>query len=112
MRKALALSMLAVLASACGALAEKPTRFWNLTSKTVSELRLAPAGTQAFGENQTLNDKDKTVDHDERVAVKGVESGVYDVKVGLEDGKTCLARNVKVEKGEVFSIEDKELECK
>ena len=112
MREALALSMIAVLASACGALAEKPTRFWNLTSKTVTELRLAPAGTTAFGDNQALNDKDKEVDHDERLPVKGVESGVYDVKLGYADGKICLAKNVKVEKGQVFEVEDKDLECK
>ncbi len=89
--------------------ADKPTRVWNLTSKTITDLRLAPAGTTAFGDNQCLNDKDKEVEHDERVKVTGVETGSYDVKVGYEDGKSCLVKGVAVETGKVFSIEDKDL---
>ncbi|WP_244406112.1 hypothetical protein [Methylocella silvestris] len=51
--KGFAAAALAAFALAAGgpARAEKPTRFWNLTSKTVSDLRLAPAGTGKFGEN-------------------------------------------------------------
>ena len=48
----------------------KDTQFWNLTSSTVNSLALAPAGTSTFGPNQTTNDPDGTVDHDERVKVK------------------------------------------
>ncbi|WP_020174460.1 hypothetical protein [Methyloferula stellata] len=89
--------------------ADKPTRVWNLTSQTITNLQLAPAGTTNFGENQCLNDKDKEVEHDERVRVTNVETGSYDVKVGYEDGRTCLVKGVAVEVGKVFSIEDKDL---
>jgi len=93
--------------------AEKPTRVWNLTSQTITNLQLAPAGTTTFGENQCLNDKDKSVEHDERLKVTNVAPGSYDVKVGYEDGKTCLVKGVTVEAGKVFSIEDKDLtDCK
>ena len=55
--------------------AEKPIRFWNLTSATVTELRLAPAGSQNFGPDQCKNDKDGSVDHDERLPITGVTPG-------------------------------------
>ena len=87
----------------------KDTRFWNLTSSTVRSLELAPAGTGAFGPNQCLNDPDGVVDHDERVKVMGVAAGSYDAKLKLADGRTCLAKNVRIETGKPFAIEDKDL---
>ncbi|VFU08521.1 hypothetical protein [Methylocella tundrae] len=89
--------------------AGKPTRFWNLTSSTVKELRLAPAGTEQFGENQCLNDKDAEVDHDERLKVADVETDQYDAKIGFAGGRICRAKNLSVEAGQVFSIEDRDL---
>lgn len=89
--------------------AEKPTRFWNLTSATVTELRLAPAGTEAFGDNQCLNDKDKSVDHDERLKITGVAPGAYDATIGFSDGRICRVKGLLIETGKVFSIEDKDL---
>ena len=87
----------------------KDTRFWNLTSSTVRSLELAPAGTKAFGPNQCLNDPDGAVDHDERVKVTGVAAGLYDAQLKLADGRTCLAKNVRIETGKPFAIEDKDL---
>jgi hypothetical protein len=101
---------LALLATSSVTLAQnRPTRFWNLTRYTVSEFYLAPAGTSNFGPNQCKNDKDGTVDHDERLRITGVESGTYDAKLIDVSGRTCLVRNVKVETGQIFSIEEKEL---
>ncbi len=57
---------------AADAQTQRPTRFWNLTRHTISELSLAPAGTTNFGPNQCKNDKDGTVDPDERLRVTGV----------------------------------------
>ena len=54
----------------------KDTRFWNLTSQTVKSLELAPAGSSAFGPNQTANDPDGDVDHDERLKITGVKTGL------------------------------------
>ena len=87
----------------------KDTLFWDLTPSTVKSLELAPAGTQAFGPNQCLNDPDGAVDHDERVKVTGVAAGAYDARLRLADGRTCLARNVRIEPGKPFAIEDKDL---
>lgn len=114
MRLAVPAALCALIALTCAAgAAEKPTRFWNLTSKTVTELRLAPAGSTAFGENLCLADKDKEVDHDERLKLTGVQSGRYDAQVGFEGGRSCTAKNLAIEAGGVFSIEDKDLvDCK
>jgi hypothetical protein len=99
--------VLAVTASL--ALAEgRPTRFWNLTRYTISELYLAPAGTTNWGPNQCKNDKDGTVDPDERLPITGVSPGSYDVKL-VDTRRTCLVRNVKVEASQIFSIEEREL---
>jgi len=106
----LPLVILVLAATSSGALAQnRPTRFWNLTRYTVSEFYLAPAGTTNFGPNQCKNDKDGTVDHDERLRITGVEAGTYDAKLTDVSGRTCLVRNVKVEVGQIFSIEEKEL---
>ena len=92
------------------ALAEaRPTRFWNLTRHTISEFYLAPAGTVNWGPNQCKNDKDGTVDADERLRITGVSPGNYDAKLVDVSGRTCIVRNLKVESGQIFSIEEKEL---
>jgi hypothetical protein len=88
---------------------DKPTRFWNLTMYTVNNLQLSPAGKNEFGPNQCKNDKDGTVDHDERVAVNGVTAGRYDVKLADNSGRSCLVKNVEVKPGAVFVIEEKQL---
>jgi hypothetical protein len=93
-----------------GALAaEHPTRFWNLTRQTISEFYLAPAGSTNWGDNQCKNDKDGTVDSDERLRITGTPSGLYDAKLKDVSGRVCLVRNIKVEAGEIFSIEEKDL---
>jgi hypothetical protein len=87
----------------------KDTQFWNLTSSTVKSFELAPAGTSAFGPNQTANDPDGAVDHDERLKVTGVKTGAYDAKLKLADGRVCMAKGVHIETGKPFTIEDKDL---
>jgi len=70
---------------------------------------LAPAGTDNFGLNQCKNDKDGTVDHDERLRITGVETGIYDAKFTNIKGRTCVIKDLKVEAGQIFSIEESEL---
>lgn len=90
----------------------KGVRLWNLTTATISEFQLSPAGRNDWGPNQTLNDKDKEVDHDERLRITGVEPGRYDARVGYAGGKRCLVRDVEIKADAVFSIADKDLkEC-
>jgi hypothetical protein len=91
----------------------RPTRFWNLTKHTISELRLAPAGTTNWGPEQCKNDKDGSVDPDERLRIGGITSGHYDVKFGDITGRSCIVRDIEIEAGAVFTIEEKDLtSCK
>src|SRR5947209_13139774 len=109
MRKtALTLFMLAATVTTAVA-AERPTRFWNLTSHTISEFYLAPAGTTIWGANQCKNDRDGTVDPDERLRITDTAPGTYDAKFTDKSGRTCTVRNVKVEAGEIFSIEERDI---
>jgi hypothetical protein len=101
----LALIVLPSLALAEG----RPTRFWNLTRHTISELYLAPTGTTDWGPNQCKNDKDGTIDPDERLPITGTAPGSYDAKLKDVSGRTCLVRNIKLEAGVIFSIEEKDL---
>jgi hypothetical protein len=104
---------LSAVALAGEALAASATRLWNLTSGTIKEFRLAAAGTTNFGKNQCENDKDGTVDHDERLPIIGVASGRYDAKIVYVSGKTCTARDLEIKEGKVFQIDDHDLKgCK
>jgi hypothetical protein len=87
----------------------KGIRLWNLTTATISGFQLSPAGKNDWGPNQTLNDKDKEVDHDERLRITGVEPGRYDAKVGYRGSRQCLVRDIEIKADAVFSISDKDL---
>ena len=39
----------------------------------------------------------------------GVRSGVYDARLKLADGRDCMAKELRIEAGKVFAIEEKEL---
>jgi hypothetical protein len=87
----------------------KGIRFWNLTTATVSSFQLSPAGKNTWGPNQTLNDKDKEVDHDERLRITSTEPGRYDAKIGYRNSKQCIVRDIEIRADAVFSIADKDL---
>ena len=89
--------------------AERPMRFWNLTRHTITEFYLAPAGTANWGANQCKNDRDGTVDADERLRITDTAPGVYDARLVDVSKRTCIVRNLKLEAGEIFSIEEREL---
>jgi hypothetical protein len=85
------------------------TRFWNLTRYTLTHLQFSPSGQNAWGKNQCENDKDGTVDHDERLRITGIASGRYDVKLADKSGRVCIVKDVEVKEGQIVSIEEKEL---
>lgn len=87
----------------------KGIRLWNLTTETISGFQLSPVGKDAWGPNQTLNDKDKEVDHDERLRIIGIEPGHYDARVSYPDARQCVVRNIEIKADAVFSIADKDL---
>jgi hypothetical protein len=87
----------------------KDARFWNLTANTITSLQLSPPGKNAWGRNQADNDRDHTVDHDERLKITDTEAGIYDVRFVDKSGRVCVVPNVQVKTGAIFTIEEKEL---
>ena len=101
--------MLAATSSMAFAEASRPTRFWNLTRHTISEL-YSGAGrhhqfrSQSVQERQGRHRRSGRAPADHRRRARE-----YDAKLKDVSGRSCLVRNVKVEAGEIFSIEEKEL---
>src|SRR5260370_1515370 len=87
----------------------KGIRLWNLTTATITGFQLSPVGKTDWGPNQTLNDKDKEVDHDERLRITGVEPGRYDARISYAGSKQCFVRDIEIKADAVFSIADKDL---
>jgi hypothetical protein len=109
MRPTLLVTVLLIAGTGAGLAEGKGIRFWNLTSATISGFELSIAGKTEWGPNQTLNDRDKEVDHDERLRITGVGPGHYDAKVTFKDAKQCFARDIEIKAEAVFSISDKDL---
>lgn len=97
----------ALVATAASA---KDTQFWNLTANTITSLQLSSPGKNEWGRNQADNDRDHTVDHDERLKITGTEAGIYDVKFSDKSGRTCIVPNVQIKAGAIFVIEEKQLD--
>ncbi len=102
-------AMVLLVSATPGRAEEKPTRLWNLTAWTIADLKLAPAGTEQFGPNQCLNDRDATVEADERLKITGVTTGQYDARIAFKNGRVCRARNLSIVEGQIFDIADKDL---
>jgi hypothetical protein len=85
--------------------------FWNLTGTTITKLYLAPAGTTNWGPDQCANDKDGSVDPDERLKLIGLAAGRYDVKLTDKSGRTCVVKDVTLETGAkyAFSLSESDL---
>lgn len=104
----IAVAVMALMGGSANA-QNKPTRFWNLTLYTVTSFRLSPAGKEAWGQDQCKNDRDGTVDHDERLRIIGISAGRYDAKLADKTGRVCIVRNIEVKPGGIFAIEEKQL---
>ena len=85
--------------------AEPPMRFWNTTSVEIDELYLAHPHTDAWGPNQTLNDKDKSVDADERLALSGVKPGRCGRQAQGRQRVGRVVRNVEVKAGGKYALD-------
>jgi hypothetical protein len=62
-------------------------------------------GKTDWGPDQCKNDKDGTLEHDERIRIEGIAAGDYDARITFVGGRTCYARGLKVEIGGITSVE-------
>lgn len=76
--------------------AKSKMKFWNLTGEDLTELFLAPEGSDKFGENQTKNDDNNVAEADERLPLTDVKAGVYSAKIKDKNGRTCLVKGVEL----------------
>ena len=67
-------------------------------------MRLAPAGTANWGPDQCKNDPDGAVDSDERLTLKDVVPGRYDVQLVDKKGRICTVHNVDVVAGKPYAF--------
>jgi hypothetical protein len=100
----LLLAWLPLLALSVTATGAERLRFWNTTSVTIAKLYLAPAGSTQWGPDQCQNDPDGAVDPDERLTLKGIEPGRYDVKLTDKKGRTCIVQNIEVKGGRPYAF--------
>jgi hypothetical protein len=83
---------------------------YNSTTRTdFTGVYLAPDGTQNWGSNQALNDKDKSLDSGERLTLTGLAPGRFSVKLVDRAGHTCVLRSVDLTKDSSFEIRDDQL---
>jgi hypothetical protein len=108
-RLLLGLVAFALMSANAMAQERKPIRFWNLTLNTITHFQMSPPGKDAWGADQCTNDRDGTVDHDERLRITGIDPGRYDAKFSDKTGRICIVRDIEVKDGAVFSIEEKQL---
>jgi hypothetical protein len=105
--------MLAV-AAWCGAgfAAAATERFfvYNLTTSTdFTGVFPAPAGSQTWGPNQALNDRDHSLDVTERLTITGIGHGRFDVKLQTRTRQTCIKRDVDLTRETIFDIRDADI---
>ena len=83
---------------------------YNLTtSTTFTGVFLAPAGTSQWGTNQALNDKDKAIDPSERLPIKDITRGTFDLKLVDRQGRVCITHGIDLSRDTTFEIRDADL---
>jgi hypothetical protein len=103
------LAILCSLSSVSAFAAERFFGFNETTSTVFTGVFLAPEGTTAWGSNEALNDKDKIWDAGERLSIKGVSRGTFDLKVVDRSGRVCVKHAIDLTKDLTFDIRDQDL---
>ena len=105
----LSLILIGLTAGSVGAIgsahAQDKLTFWNTTTVTITKFQFAAPGTTNWGFNQCENDSDKSVSADERLRLKDVKPGRYDVRLADSTGRICMVHNVEVKAGGKYALE-------
>ena len=103
------------LSFACSAAmaAEDSMLFLNRVGETLVKLQLAPAGTTKWGPDQCSFEDDKSVENNEKIPLKEIVPGRYDVRFTDLKGRTCMVKNLEVKDGALVVLREAELppEC-
>ena len=102
------------LSFACSAaIAADSLLFLNRVGETLVKLQLAPAGSSKWGPDQCQFEEDKSVENNEKIPLKGIMPGRYDIRFTDLRGRTCTVKNQDVKDGALVVIREKELppEC-
>jgi hypothetical protein len=112
LRAALISCVIGIAGSCVSLHADAADRFYlyNLTaSTTFTGVYMAPAGTDRWGSNQALNDKDKELDPSERLPIKDIGHGRFDAKIVDQKGRSCIRHGIDLSKDTTFDIRDTDL---
>jgi hypothetical protein len=112
MRRTAGFCIIAAITSAVSLSATAADRFfaYNLTtSTTFTGVYLAPEGTNQWGTNQALNDKDKAIDPSERLPIKDITRGTFDLKLVDRQGRVCITHGIDLRHDTTFEIRDADL---
>jgi hypothetical protein len=99
----------AVLAGDAASAADRFFAYNLTTSTTFTGVYLAPAGSGRWGANQALNDRDGAIDPSERLAIKDIARGRFDVKLVDRAGHVCIRHDVDLSGDTTFDIRDADL---
>jgi hypothetical protein len=104
-----AVALLSALSASAAAAAERFLGFNETTATVFTGVYFAPAGTTTWGPNEALNDKDKRWESGERLALKDVSHGTFDLKLIDQTGQVCIKRGLDLSKETTFEIRDQDL---
>ena len=92
---------------------DKPLLFLNRAGETIVKLQFAPAGTTKWGLDQSQYEDDKQIEHNEKIPLKDVTPGRYDVRFTDIKGRSCTMKGLDVKAGALVVIREAELprEC-
>jgi hypothetical protein len=87
--------------------------FLNRVGETLVKLQLAPAGSTKWGPDQCQFEDDKSVENNEKIPLREITPGRYDVRFTDLKGRTCTIKNLDVKDGALVVIRENELppEC-
>jgi hypothetical protein len=96
--------LLGLVGSSVVAQDRKGIRFWNFTLYTITSFQMSLAAKDSWGPDQCKNDRDGTVDHDERLRITGIEPGRYDAIFTLRISRR--GRSLPLQPGQAASFPD------
>jgi hypothetical protein len=103
------LAMLGGLISFSAVAADRFFGYNETTATVFMGVYLAPEGTGSWGPNEALNDKDKVWDTGERLPIKGVGRGRFDLKVVDRAGRSCIKHGIDLTHDLTFDVRDGDL---